>query len=373
MKLRVFSIQSTPKVNVMISIHSLKWMTVFGAALLALSMLTAGCLPSRSGGGGSDGDGGFLIHDTGSDGGFSNRDAGSDTQPPNEDDVGDTDITINDAAETNDTGDTSDAADSSTCPTARLASDAGASMIVAPGASVELDASLSTAVDGSIESYQWSVIDFPHASDLPHLEPELMTRANGTATFVANAVGSYVVDLGVVDSAGNESCNTARAEVTVAADTDIFVELVWDTPGDNDQTDDDGTDMDLHYRHPDGDWGLEPLDIFWHNLTADWGDDGDRQNDPEMILVAEEGGPESIEHNSPQALRYAVGIYYYDDFGYGASEATVRIYLDGMLAHEVSAVSLAGADTFYEAVTIDADTSTVAIDDVHYDGYPPIN
>jgi hypothetical protein len=278
-----------------------------------------------------------------------------------------------------DTGNTDTGPDTTgpdTCdsaPTARIAGSA-TPVEAEPGATVTLDASASSAVQGQIDRYQWSVVDHPYSSSLNHLKPSLDRQTGGRVSFVANIVGDYVIDLTVVDDAGTESCNTVRAQITVAPDSDIFVELVWDTPDDDDQTDDDGADMDLHYKHPDGDWGYEPLDIFWFNPTADWGEPNSRRDDPELIRDDENGsGPESIAHNRPEDLHYAIGVYYYDDYGYGASEATVRVYLDGDLAHEVSAESLPGADTFYEAVSIDADEETVAVDDVHYDGYPPTN
>lgn len=274
-----------------------------------------------------------------------------------------------------DTGpDTTDPTTCESAPTARLAG-SNTPLTVEPGASVSLDASPSSAAQGQIQRYEWSIIEHPYASSLPHLKPALDRRqAGASVSFEANTVGTYIIDLVVVDDAGTESCNTARAEVTVDPDVDVFVELVWDTPNDDDQTDGDGADMDLHYKHPDGEWGYEPLDIFWNNLTADWGEQNQRRDDPELIRDDEDGaGPESVAHNRPERLRYSVGVYYYDDYGFGQSEATVRVYLDGVLAHEVGAESLPGFDTFYEAVTIDADDETIEIDDVHYDGYPPLD
>ncbi|WP_168210964.1 PKD domain-containing protein [Persicimonas caeni] len=241
---------------------------------------------------------------------------------------------------------------------------------IEPGANVTLDANAST---GDISRYEWSFIDFPYASNLRHLKPNLNASGRG-ASFVASTLGTYVMELTVFDSANMPGCDTARVEATVATDAEIYVELVWDTPGDTDQLDGDGADMDLHYKHPDGEWGYEPLDIFWYNPTADWGIERNPRDDPELIRDDEDGaGPESIAHPQAERLKYAVGVYYYDDYGFGPSDATVRVYIDGALAHEVAGERLEGADMFYEAVTIDAATGSVSVDDKHYDGYPPTN
>jgi hypothetical protein len=361
-----------------------KWMMLSGAATMALSMLVSGCTEPRGELAGCTTDqqckGVRLCSSQGEcvsplalpdpDVGIGDDISSPDTSSPDTsspdagpDDAGDVSTPPGDTG-----GDTTETCESA--PTARLAGSA-ATRTVEPGTSVTLDASASTASQGQIDGYEWSFIDYPYASALPHLEPKLVHQADGRVSFEAKTVGTYIVELTVVDDGGKESCNAARAEVVVATDKDIFVELVWDTPGDPDQTDDDGADMDLHYRHPDGDWGLGRLDIFWYNPTADWGEQGQRRDDPELIFDDEDGaGPESVEHDRPEDLNYRVGVYYYESHGHGASEATVRVYLDGALAHEVSAESLPGAMAFYEAVTIDADNKTIAVDDVHHSDYP---
>jgi hypothetical protein len=367
--------------------------TVLGASMVMLSMLASGCTEPRGELAGCTTDdqckgvrvcssvgrcvSPLALPDPADSG-------GPDTSPdagPGQDDTGDVVPPRSDTGpdtSSPDTGtDTGADADNppvcDTAPIARLAgSDAPRSADL--GTSVSLDASPSSAVQGQIERYEWSVVEFPYGGDLGHLKPVLERRDAGQVSFVAATVGTYIIELTVVDGTGTESCTPARAEITVDPGVDILVEMVWNTPGDADQRDDDGSDMDLHYKHPNGDWGLAPLNIFWDNTTADWGEQNRERDDPRLLSEDPDGaGPEAVSHNRPEDLKYSVGVYYYDDYGFGKSEVTVRVYLDGVLAHEVSAESLPGADTFYEAVTIDAGNETVAVDDVHYDGYPPLD
>ncbi len=365
---------------------SVKWMGL--AATLALSVIATGCTEPRGELAGCTSDeqckgvrvcspegecvSPLALGDAGAD---ANADVGtSDTSP-------DTTGQDTDPDPPDDTGTEPDAVDPpddcnpDLTASATIASgqhSSGNSITIAPGAEVEVDASSST---GEIDRYEWSFVDFPHAADLPHLEPQLGLSGGGRAArFDALAIGTYVIELSVYDSSSMPGCEAARLEAEVATDDDIFVELVWNTPGDDDQADDDGADLDLHYMHPDGEWGYEPYDIFWYNPTADWGIERNPRDDPELVFDDEDGsGPESISHPQAEALKYRVGVYYYDDYGFGPSEATVRIYLDGTLAHEVKAEELPELDTFYEAVTIDAANGTVTADDQHYDGYPPTN
>lgn len=265
------------------------------------------------------------------------------------------------------------------CPTAVARIGVGDQMedsrIEAPSMSViELDGRSSSAAQGDISRYEWSVVDYPYASSLPHLKPRLQTRSDGTATFEANNIGTYVLELSVEDDQGHTSCQAARVTAEITTEAEIYVEMVWDTPGDQDQRDTEGTDMDLHYMLPQGDWGYGPEDIFWDNATADWGAPNDDSDNPVLLRIDDDGaGPESVEHLQAEPRHYRVGAYYYEAGEYGESKVTLRVYLDGALADEIDAEPMPGSDTFYEALTINASNKTTQLDDVHYDGYPPIN
>ena len=116
---------------------------------------------------------------------------------------------------------------------------------------------------------------------------------------------------------------------------------IWDTPGDDDQTDEGpeaGADLDLHFTHPfavgDGlGWFDQPFDCFWFNPNPNWaaGSDGGRR--PQMLLDDKDGaGPEILVLLLPEdGQTYRIGVHTWT----GLSLATVRIYIDGILIKEI--------------------------------------
>jgi hypothetical protein len=156
---------------------------------------------------------------------------------------------------------------------------------------------------------------------------------------------------------------------------------VWDTPGDDDQTDVSGSDVDLHFLHPRGnDWfraGGGDYDCYFANPTPDWGLAGRNEDNPSLDIDDTNGaGPENINLDQPentQALGgpYRVGIHYYRaDAGafagvntFGFSDVTVRIYLGGVLTHEVTR-AMNDTNDFWEVAGIiwtDGDRRVVEI------------
>lgn len=127
----------------------------------------------------------------------------------------------------------------------------------------------------------------------------------------------------------------------LAAPADIRLELTWHTPNDDDESDNQGTDLDLHLRHSNGDrWSSQPWDCYSTNPHPDWGVLEDVTDDPEVLIDDQDGaGPEVLVLNhAEEGTTYRVGVKYYralrkDSAGsYGPSDATVRIYLRGELA-----------------------------------------
>lgn len=238
-----------------------------------------------------------------------------------------------------------------------------------PGSTIQLDARVLGLEDAT---YQWRFVEFPYAQSMPFMAPRIVAHPNGTADFKVESLGLYSVELTVEDADGTPICAGEVAEVLVKTDDQIYVELVWETPSKTDQNDGHAPDLELHYKHPDGIWaGLEPpLDIFWYTPTADWGIPGDPSDDPVMRRFVENGpGPEAIYHTKADPLIYSVGIYSYDDKGYGPSYATVRVYLDGVLADEVVNIEMPRTNHFYEVLTINAGQGTTQYLDNHYEDY----
>ncbi|MFH1531298.1 MAG: choice-of-anchor D domain-containing protein [Pseudomonadota bacterium] len=218
---------------------------------------------------------------------------------------------------------------------------------------------------GAITKWDWSV-DQPAGSQFVFVPSSTFPNP----TFEANVQGLYRFHLTVWDENGLPSCEPAMAEVLVISDCNIHVELLWHTPEDPDETDEGpeaGSDLDLHFLHPwaggpdvDGDgqpdgWFDQPFDCFWFNGHPQWGSFSPSVNDdPDLDRDDTDGaGPENINLcGTPEDALYRVGVHYWNDHGYGASYATVRIYVFGQLVFEVSDVKLMPCD-MWEVATVE--------------------
>ncbi len=222
-----------------------------------------------------------------------------------------------------------------------------------PLKTLELRGDRSTDPDGSIASYGWTVLSRPEGSTA-QLSPH---EADPNPTFFLDLAGEYVFELQVVDDKGLPSCQNALVVVKAIPDEDIHVQLVWDTPGDPDQTDEGfgaGSDLDLHLLHPLGDWFDTPYDCFYGNPNPDWGRPSNPSDDPSLDIDDTDGaGPENINLDNPQPNTvYRVGVHYFNDHSYGASFATVRIYIQGIMRFELANKRMPATDYFWDVATI---------------------
>lgn len=227
---------------------------------------------------------------------------------------------------------------------------------VTPQTQLHLDGSGSIAPEGSISRYEWRV-------DQPDLSRSVFApdAASAQVTFEANVAGDYTFSLDVWNDQDQKCAQSATYVVHVVPDRDVHIELLWHTPGDADETDTGpfaGSDVDLHFMHPnapanpnapdvDGDgnpdpYFSQPYDCFWFNPHPDWGATGDPGLDRDDTDGA---GPENINVAQPQSgLTYLIAVHYWAARGYGPSQATVRVYVDGALAYETAATELVEHD-----------------------------
>ncbi|MFB6371518.1 MAG: hypothetical protein ABEN55_00035, partial [Bradymonadaceae bacterium] len=133
-----------------------------------------------------------------------------------------------------------------------------------------------------------------------------------------------------------------------------------------------GADLDVHYLNPKGQWNEAPYDIFWHNKTGDWGRENYKQDDPTLDIDDTDGaGPENVNHNEPKnSQTYSVGVYYYDDNGFGPSYATVRLYVDGKLAKEYKNKYMSGTFDFWKVGLIEWPSKNIYKRDEKFEGFP---
>ena len=249
------------------------------------------------------------------------------------------------------------------CPTAVIQVLEGQQVEV--GTLLHLDGTESSGGPLVIVNYAWSVVQPPGSQ-----EAFLPSAAAPEPVFMAAVAGVYVFRLETRDELGRRSCEAAEYIVTVLPSTlGLRIELTWDTPGDEDQTDEGpgvGADLDLHLLHPfatgrdiDGDgipdgWFDMPWDCFWLNANPPWGiPDPLSEDGPVLERQDTDGaGPEVIELRKPQdGLVYRVGVHGWDMHGFGHSFATVRVFVRGKLAYESGPVEL-DSQEFWDALTI---------------------
>jgi hypothetical protein len=241
-----------------------------------------------------------------------------------------------------------------TCPTAVIAVTQGEE--VAPQTVLNLSAASSTSTVGSINRWEWSVVQ-PQGSASVFLP----TASRRDVSFEANIVGEYIFRLKVWNSLGVESCAVAEKIVRVVSDSAIRVELLWSTPGDRNQFDvgfyvtgeSVGSDVDLHFLRPGVAWDyFGQLDCHWLNPMPDWGMRGPT-HDPSLDRDDTDGaGPENLNMNIPENTQYRVGVHYWDDWGFGPSWITIRVYIFGQLREQWSDVVLQTLD-LWDALLID--------------------
>ena len=238
-----------------------------------------------------------------------------------------------------------------------------------PLETVQLDASSSSDPEGQVARYEWSLIDRPNDSTA-RLTPNSTVEQ---PKLFLDLAGKYIVELVVYDSEGIRSCGqSARVEIRAVPNEDIHVQLVWSTPADGDPTDTSGADLDLHYLHPNGKWNEGPWDIFWHNKTGDWGAPNDKSDDPSLDIDDTDGaGPENVNHDNPEMGKtYSVGVYYYDDNGFGPSYATVRIYIDSQLKKEFQKKYLKSTFDFWKVALVEWPSKSIYKRDKKFQGFP---
>ena len=201
-----------------------------------------------------------------------------------------------------------------------------------PLRTLEFDGQGSTDSEGGIATYQWEVTGRPTGSTA-NFAPN---NSVPSPTFFLDLAGTFTFQLRVFDEQGTESCEPMEILAIVTPDEAIHIQLVWDTPGDINEADFNGSDVDLHFLHPDGVWNQGPRDCYFANKNPSWGVSSDSDDDPSLDIDDTDGaGPENINLNRPEGttaapVQYKVGVFYYGDHSFGPSNPTVRIFLDGV-------------------------------------------
>lgn len=240
---------------------------------------------------------------------------------------------------------------------------------VTPQTVLHLDGKQSYAANSKIATYKWTVQQPAGSVSIFSLNDHLPS-----VQFQPNVAGDYKFRLVVTDATGKPSCFPAEKIVKVLPDQALHVELLWDTPGDKDQTDegpDAGADLDLHVAHqfaamPDYDldqapdpWFADQYDCYWATCSSaadknlEWGSyDPNSDDNPHLDRDDTDGaGPENMNLTQPEEGKtYKVGVHYFKDHGFGPSTATVRVYIYGDIKFEKKSTSMVKGDMWFAAL-----------------------
>jgi len=199
--------------------------------------------------------------------------------------------------------------------------------------------------DGVIVSHDWAIIDRPSGSN-----SSIQTLGASTAEFFVDFAGDYTIELTVTDDDGLTGSTTF--DFSAVPWQTVHVELSWNV---------DEADVDLHLVDvtAGGQFQAMPYDCYYSNKTPDWGDSGALHN-PALDLDDVDGfGPENVNIPQPRmGSSYRILVHYYADDGMGATDATIRVYLNGTLQYE-DVMTLAATDKVWDVATIDWPTGTV--------------
>ncbi len=256
------------------------------------------------------------------------------------------------------------------CPTAEVgakvkgnSSFANRPITVAPLDTVVLNGGESEDPDGRVVGYDWRVIDKPEDSTVRLGEVEGEEGNEAKRQFRVLTAGDYEIGLQVEDNDGFKSCEEATATITAIPNEKVHVELTWTNPEDPDETDDTGSDVDLHMaKMGPGEWFEAPYDVYFDNPNN--GDDGGagiwNPENPSLDIDDTDGrGPENIQMDNPTDCQwYAVGVHYYQQ-KFGTAYATVRIYINEDLVFEKLSTPLEQGDQFWDVARIHWPTGRV--------------
>ncbi len=215
----------------------------------------------------------------------------------------------------------------------------GDDQTVEPWSRVTLDGSASYDPDVPPDnplSFRWTLLNKPSGSTT-----ELERARTPQPSFWADLTGTYELELVVTDALGLES-EPAKVVVEALPTNAIRIELSWDHPD---------SDLDLHLvRQPRGEFCSCTSDVHYRDCgrTPNWYPTTPGAN-PRLDIDDQRGfGPENINIDGDGPARfipdgeYDILVHYYSSNGgisswpTEVSEATVRVYIFGLLAAELT-------------------------------------
>lgn len=242
------------------------------------------------------------------------------------------------------------------------------SISAAPLQYVVLDGSASSDEDGRVVDYMWEVVAWPAGTTQPQLDctdEDVACNDMSKRQFRLLTAGEYVVDLRVRDNEGFVNCgDPARVVIRSVPAEKILVELTWTNPEDPDETDDVGSDVDLHLvKMGPGAWFQTPYDVYFRNPNNGAGSEANgiwTPESPSLDIDDRDGaGPENIQMDDPANCEwYAIGVHYYRQL-FGTAYATIRVYINQQLVYEAINKPMTRGGQFWDVARIHWDSGQV--------------
>lgn len=225
-----------------------------------------------------------------------------------------------------------------------------ATQTVEPWSRATLDGSMSFDQDDPPDdplSYRWEITSRPEGSTT-----QLERSRTAQPSFWVDLAGRYEVSLIVTDALGLESQNQAVTVVEALPTNAVRIELIWDHPD---------SDLDLHLIREGGSFCDCGTDVHYRDCarTPNWFPQAPGAN-PRLDIDDRSGfGPENINLDGEGATRfipegaYTIAVHYYasnagvSTWPTTVSNATVRVYVYGLLAAELSKPLEADGDLWY--------------------------
>ena len=186
---------------------------------------------------------------------------------------------------------------------------------------ITLDGSASSEPGGGALVYNWTIEQKPQSSQAVLRNPtDVHTSLN------VDVAGNYQINLRVQNEVGILS---PPAECLFYAEppADIHIELSWE---------ENGADMDLHMTNTEMGLFSFESDCCWCNPNPEWNTQESQSNPLLSVDSSTYITPEIIDVWMAEARDYYVYVHYFSDLGVGQTQATIRIYLQGVLVGQYS-------------------------------------
>ena len=214
-----------------------------------------------------------------------------------------------------------------------------------------LECMATAVVDGIVPAaFTWEVTEAPDGSSSTFAP----NASVANPTFFVDLAGQYELTAGASDMDGEVCASVPISITSLPCCEDLHVQLVWQTPGVDDVN--GYGDLDLHFLRGDGTWNEAPDDCFYGNRVTVWGES--EANHAALDMDDDSAGPENINLDEMETdVAYHIGVHYQNDKGLGATLATVRVFVSGVMLAEYPDVELTATGSFCEIATLSRNLS----------------